>query len=192
MAACTDLGAWLAGAWDQLSPGADVPRPEAPDGDGERVDWFLARIWEHVPLYMKKADAHGFSSILRLEDIDALLCRTALPNTAAELLMFESQRQVTNYSTPHAAFASGASIVINHTDKVWAPLCELCTRLAAVFRHTYCNLYFTPAVSQTAPAHTDDRDVFVLQLHGTKAIAQRRIADAPSLCYDVLCCALLC
>ena len=36
------------------------------------------------------------------------------------------------------------------------------------FPAVYANCYVTPENSQTAPAHADDRDVFVLQLEGEK------------------------
>ena len=32
----------------------------------------------------------------------------------------------------------------------------------------FCNVYCTPPGAQTVPCHTDDRDVFVLQVHGAK------------------------
>ena len=34
--------------------------------------------------------------------------------------------------------------------------------------HAYCQLYATPAAGQAVCAHADDRDVFVVQLQGTK------------------------
>ena len=111
----------------------------------------------------------AFNGLLRLEDLDALLCNAACPAASAELLVFEGLRQVDSYATPYAAFASGASIVVNHTDKVWPHANELCARLGRRFGHAYANLYLTPGDSQTAPPHSDDRDVFVLQLHGEKA-----------------------
>ena len=40
--------------------------------------------------------------------------------------------------------------------------------MASRFRHAFANLYLTPHRSQTAPPHSDDRDVFILQLHGAK------------------------
>ena len=86
------------------------------------------------------------------------------------MLIFEGLRQVDAYATPYAAFASRASVVVNHTDKVWPPAYELCARLGRRFGHAYANLYLTPGDSQTAPPHSDDRDVFVLQLHGARQI----------------------
>ena len=53
-------------------------------------------------------------------------------------------------------------------DKAWPPLNDLCARLGERFRYAFANLYFTPHASQTAPPHSDDRDVFVLQMHGAK------------------------
>ena len=148
---------------------------------------FLADYWESEMLHLPRDDeaplssssvsssskarrAEGaFGGLLRLEDLDALLCNAACPASSAELLVFEGLRQTDSYATPYAAFASGASVVVNHTDKVWPPANELCARLGRRFGHAYANLYLTPGDSQTAPPHSDDRDVFVLQLHGEKA-----------------------
>jgi ribosomal protein L16 Arg81 hydroxylase len=39
-----------------------------------------------------------------------------------------------------------------------------CHRLAPIFGHMYANMYLTPKGSQTAPPHTDDRDVIIVQV----------------------------
>ena len=49
------------------------------------------------------------------------------------MLIFEGLRQVDAYATPYAAFASRASVVVNHADKVWPPAYELCARLGRRF-----------------------------------------------------------
>ena len=145
-------------------------------GPSLSVDRFLGEYWDMRSVYIPPHDGerpppHGraFGGVLALEDMDDLLIRVQLPSSKAELLLFEDLREATgSYATPHAAFASGASIIVNHADKVWPRINELCARLGAAFRYTFCNLYFTPHASQTAPPHSDDRDVLILQVHGRK------------------------
>lgn len=132
---------------------------------------FLTTIWDHSPWLRRGAPASNqapFDGLLTLEDMDELLMRARLPGSQAELLLFENLKSVSTYATPHMAFAFGASIILNHTDKVWPPANALCALLGQGFRYSFANLYFTPNNSQTAPPHSDDRDVFILQLHGKK------------------------
>ena len=155
------------------------PMPKSSDGLDDLLagssitsERFLVDNWERTTLHVRSdadCDPNVFGGLLHLEDLDALLCNAACPAARAELLIFEGLRQIDSYATPYAAFASGASLVVNHADKVWQPANELCARLGRRFGHAYANLYLTPGDSQTAPPHSDDRDVFVLQLHGEKA-----------------------
>ena len=96
--------------------------------------------------------------MLTIEDLDELLCRAQLPGADAELIVFKDLRQHPVpgvYATPHVAYASGASPVINHPDRIWPPVNDFCKRLGERFGHAYANLYLTPKDSQTAPPHTD-------------------------------------
>ena len=60
-------------------------------------------------LHLPRDDTTTFGGLLRLEDMDALLCCAACPAAWAELLVFKGLVQVDTYATPHVAFASGAS-----------------------------------------------------------------------------------
>ena len=143
-------------------------------GPNHPPDTFLSTIWDQTALLISPTDraepstSAPFDGLLTLADMDHLLMLTNLPNSQAELLLFEKLRYVDTYANPHSAFASGASIIVNHADKVWPAANALCARLGRGFRYAFANLYFTPHASQTAPPHSDDRDVFILQLHGRK------------------------
>ena len=43
-----------------------------------------------------------------------------------------------------------------------------CQKLRADFFHAYGQLYITPPLAQAVQQHADDRDVFVIQLEGSK------------------------
>ena len=131
---------------------------------------FLAADWERHPRHIGSATT-SFRTALSLDDMDEVVVRAESDDAAASqtvVLLFKALEQAHGYASAHAAFADGASIVINHVDKAWPPLNDLCARLGERFRYAFANLYFTPHASQTAPPHSDDRDVFVLQMHGAK------------------------
>ena len=168
-------------------------------GSATTLERFFIDYWERAALHVARDSPTAFNGVLTIEDLDELLCRAQLPGADAELIVFKDLRQQPvpgKYATPHIAYASGASLVINHTDWIWPPVNEFCQQLGERFSHAYANLYITPKDSQTAPPHTDgaaigcsaalphrvaapahtvspllpaDRDVFVLQLHGEKA-----------------------
>ena len=94
----------------------------------------------------------------------------------ANVLYFKQQDQK-RYHYPPLAFCSNASVVINRADKFSAQLHALCLGLQAVVPFAYCQIYLTPPNSQTVRAHSDDRDVLLLQVLGQK---RWRIYDAPT------------
>ena len=67
-----------------------------------------------------------------------------------------------------AAFLDGCSVVLNHCDRQSPWVAALCEDLQRSVPHAYANAYLTPAAAQTVPAHADDRDVFVVQVYGSK------------------------
>lgn len=71
-------------------------------------------------------------------------------------------------SSLFAPYLDGCSVVLNHGDLLSPWLAAICQDLQVEFPHVYANTYLTPPDSQTAPPHADDRDVFILQLVGSK------------------------
>lgn len=70
-----------------------------------------------------------------------------------------------------AALLDGCSVVVNHADSStsccpW--LAVLCDDLQRSIPHAYVNAYVTPPYQRAVDAHADDRDVFIVQLYGTK------------------------
>ena len=102
-----DVQSWLASSRAHLADGL----LESSETSEDMLKSFIAQVWEHTPLHLPGADPAGFAQLLQLEDIDTLMCRGALPDMKSEILLFEAQRQIDHYSSPHAAFAAGASIV---------------------------------------------------------------------------------
>lgn len=65
-------------------------------------------------------------------------------------------------------YLNGCSIVVNHGDLLSPWIAAVCLDLQKSFPHAYANCYLTPPHSQAVPPHADDRDVFVIQLVGSK------------------------
>jgi ribosomal protein L16 Arg81 hydroxylase len=91
------------------------------------------------------------------------------------VLYFKHQEQQL-YPNPYLAFCCHASVVINRADKFSAELHSLCTSLQNEMPFAYCQVYLTPSNCQTVCAHSDDRDVLLLQVLGKK---RWRVYDAP-------------
>jgi len=87
-------------------------------------------------------------------------------------LMFFKDREISqdyDDAGPLCGVLDGASLAVNHSEFVWPPFHKLCTALRPQLQHVYVNCYVTPPGSQAVRPHTDDRDVFILQLCGQKA-----------------------
>jgi bifunctional lysine-specific demethylase and histidyl-hydroxylase NO66 len=68
-----------------------------------------------------------------------------------------------------AAFADGATIVLQALHHTWPAVAEFCRRLELDLGHpVQANAYYTPARSQGFGVHHDTHDVFCLQVAGEK------------------------
>ncbi|CAE6971452.1 unnamed protein product [Symbiodinium sp. CCMP2592] len=132
------------------------------------VDAFFRDVWERKPRVFQGARESRFAP-LSWEVLDEVLLRALAPGCPeeTELVIYKGLKPSEEYSSPTAAYLDGASIIVNHVDKVWRPVFELCRALHE-FPSLYANCYVTPQRSQAAPPHADDRDVIVFQLEGTK------------------------
>ena len=68
----------------------------------------------------------------------------------------------------YAPYLNGSSIMQAHADCLSPWLAGLCQDLEKTFPYVYANTYLTPPNSRALNLHADDRDVFVVQLVGTK------------------------
>jgi hypothetical protein len=68
-----------------------------------------------------------------------------------------------------AAFADGATLVVQGLHHWWPPLAEFCRSLERSLGHgAQANAYYTPRSAQGLPVHHDTHDVFCLQISGEK------------------------
>jgi bifunctional lysine-specific demethylase and histidyl-hydroxylase NO66 len=168
----------------------DAPALERLVGD---VPGFLEHRFGHLPVHVAGADADAFSDLLSLEDVDRLVGGTGLRAPAFRMVRAgrtlprgELTRRVRIGSRPvddlvdvravHAAFADGATLVLQGLHRSWSPVARLCRDLELVLTHpTQANAYLTPPVAQGLDVHADPHDVFALQTHGVK----RWVVHAP-------------
>merc|ERR1712232_1093572 len=89
-------------------------------------------------------------------------------------LFFKGQRPLSEEKLPEfqrdlfKAYLDGSNIICNHADLSSPWIAMLCEDLQRSFPHVFANAYLTPPGSQAVKPHSDDRDVFVIQLTGTK------------------------
>lgn len=142
---------------------------------------FFRTHWEQKPLH-HRAREHGrianrLPEALLPDDVMAMY-HTAGPS----LKMFKSG-EPSELNDFMAGYIDGVSLIINQADRTSPVLMDLCRALAKVhFMHTFCVAYLTPPKSQAVRLHTDDQDVFLMQVWGKK---QWTIRNAPKLlCYS--------
>eukprot|EP01101_Sappina_pedata_P007445 TRINITY_DN3943_c0_g1_i1.p1 TRINITY_DN3943_c0_g1~~TRINITY_DN3943_c0_g1_i1.p1 ORF type:complete len:445 (-),score=85.20 TRINITY_DN3943_c0_g1_i1:153-1487(-) len=140
------------------------------DGSGLSSAQFFESHWEKAPLHIRRNNPDFYSQILTLTNFDSILdLALESPNWVGDVLIFKDFKQIKcSRLDIHAAYLDGASVVINHSDKLWEPLNRICRGLRPEFNHVFTNLYLTPPYSQAVPRHTDDRDTLIMQVAGRK------------------------
>ncbi len=88
--------------------------------------------------------------------------------SAEERIHFKDRDFSHEFENPFTAYLNGCSVVINHVDNSSLKVYETCKSLRSHFPHIFANMYLTPTNSQAVKAHSDDRDVLVLQMIGSK------------------------
>ena len=149
-------------------------------------DRFAAEHWGARALLSRAGELPaGFDDLLTLDAVDELLSRRGLRTpflriakdgavvgdrdfTGAGGVGAEVADQV--YDDKVAAlFGSGHTVVLQGLHRVWPPLIDFATALAAEAGHpVQVNAYITPPESRGFAAHYDVHDVFVLQVAGEK------------------------
>jgi len=133
----------------------------------QKVDTFFSEVWERKPLHIEHQNGQYFESIMTFEDLEDVLLNTNEDDEFGEILLFKDQLQV-YYDNAFRGYLAGASVVVNHVDKQFTPINRLCRALGSHFPHAFANMYLTPPNSQAVHPHSDDRDVLLLQVWGSK------------------------
>jgi len=77
----------------------------------------------------------------------------------------------------YSAYLDGASLIVNQADRASPLLMGLCRGLADLFLHVFAVAYLTPPESHAVRLHSDDQDVFLMQVWGSK---EWKIRNSPT------------
>jgi hypothetical protein len=139
-----------------------------------------------------RSEEGRFDDLLSVADVERLVCSGGLRYPAFRLVQEGGMIGLPEYTTDlpwrpdsftgtadpdrvAAAFATGATIVLQGLHLNWTPVARFCRALEAELGHpAQANSYYTPRRSQGFAVHHDTHDVFVLQVAGEK---QWRVYD---------------
>eukprot|EP00929_Paragymnodinium_shiwhaense_P067383 TRINITY_DN33925_c0_g1_i1.p1 TRINITY_DN33925_c0_g1~~TRINITY_DN33925_c0_g1_i1.p1 ORF type:complete len:430 (-),score=93.91 TRINITY_DN33925_c0_g1_i1:101-1390(-) len=128
---------------------------------------FFEKYWEKQPLHHRAAErgrkANQLPEAISTDDI-----MTVMRTSGGSLKMFRSGQpyDIDNFCI---GYLDGVSLIVNQADRCNRTLVEFCQELARRhFHHVFGVLYLTPPGSQAVGLHSDDQDVLLLQVWGTK------------------------
>ena len=148
------------------------------------VDRFFSEHWDRAPLL--RSSEGGFDDLASLDDLDRMIASSGLHASYLRMVRAGKTLAVSAYtqSPPNrsrgterlidppsvfAAYAEGATIVLESLHRYWPPLARFCRDLELALGHRLqVNAYITPPSSQGFDVHRDTHDVFVLQISGSK------------------------
>jgi hypothetical protein len=150
------------------------------------VPSFVDQVWAQRAARWPGICPEGFSDLLDLDGVDALIAGAGLRAPAVRLVRDGKPRPASVYTRtariggrtisdaidPEAVFAevgAGTTVVLQALHRYVPSITDACRRLEAFFGHPLqANAYLTPKGWRGLPVHHDTHDVFVLQLHGHK------------------------
>ena len=123
---------------------------------------FEETYWEKAALHIADRSTSSLHRrLLTAAELPALAAALAAADVAPQVFR-DGERRPSR--APLQDFLQGGSLIVNRVDKLWPPIGRLCAALRRRLHHAFAVLYLTPRGSQAVRVHTDDQDVFVLQL----------------------------
>lgn len=141
------------------------------------VDAFLDAHFEREALHVP-GDARRFRTLPTLDAIDRFVTQHELRAPAARMARDGSSLDASAFTRADGVvdpvllatrLGEGATLILDRVQTWSAAAARLCAGLGRdVQGHAWANLYLSPPRSHGFAPHTDDSDVFVLQLSGEK------------------------
>lgn len=139
------------------------------------LEQFIGGYWGKRHLVVHRNDPEHYGGLFRLADVDRYLAVAAKSGDAwlsigqGGKVNRRLRAQEVDVKDLYAAVHGGATILLESTNRCWAPTAELAAELGhALSARVKVNVYMTPPGQQGAPIHPDIQDVFVLQMEGAK------------------------
>ena len=149
-------------------------------------DEFLAEHLDRRPLILARDEPGRFDAVLSDDDVQRLVCETAIRSPAFRLVRDGAQLPLPGYTRDipwrpgsfsgtalvdrvAEEHAAGATLVLQALHLNWHPAAVYCRGLeSALGWPVQANAYCTPAGAQGFAVHHDTHDVLVLQVSGHK------------------------
>jgi bifunctional lysine-specific demethylase and histidyl-hydroxylase NO66 len=147
---------------------------------------FLAEYCDRRPLVVERGQPGRFDGVLSDEDVERLVCETAIRSPAFRLVRDGAQLPLSGYTKDipwrpgsftgtaivdrvAEEHAAGATLVLQALHLHHHPTAVYCRGLESALGYpVQANAYCTPPGSQGFAVHHDTHDVFVLQVSGHK------------------------
>jgi ribosomal protein L16 Arg81 hydroxylase len=154
-------------------------------------DVFCRDYWEKRECFVSGRLRNYYSTLFSITDVDSLLTLSSLAGSPTAVRLVKSQNGtlvrrdvpytsegIPNMYLLYRSYSDeGYTITVDRLELRWKPIAALCKSLEKFFHHPVAaNLYLTPAKAKGFLPHFDTHDVFILQLHGSKAW---RLYDSP-------------
>lgn len=144
------------------------------------VENFFSEYWEQRPFILVRKEPDYYSNLFAMQDVDSVISFSK--HSDAMIGIFKKSKPylqnihtyVNSEDFPginkvYDAYFQGNTINFNDLQHTWKPIAILCRNLEKIFNcKVGANMYLTPKYSQGFAPHFDTRDVFVLQIEGTK------------------------
>jgi hypothetical protein len=139
---------------------------------------FLDGIWGRSFHHFERRAPSFYQELCTADELEAYLDIARVPASSVRLISVADELPLTQFRFADGeldvvsirnAFDRGYSIVLNALDRYISKIGSFSHTIEADL-HFECqaNAYLTPPGSQAFPAHFDDHDVIVAQIHGTK------------------------
>jgi len=151
-----------------------------------RTEEFLHTNWDREVLHVRRDDPAYYHDILDVEELGRAfrsqslhpsflrVVRAGADRAASEWTQFEQRRHTEPYRVVQTSWllellSGGATVIVNAVERSIPSVTAWCRAFELeLSSRVQGNVYITPPGAQGFSTHTDDHDMFVLQIHGTK------------------------
>ncbi len=142
------------------------------------IDEFSQKYFDIQPICLARTRADYYSQLLTLEEVDGFLSFARPPFARAFAIDHRRKIEPSEYSNADGLadagrlfdlYAGGATIVLREIEDCFPKLGALCRSAEKHFNFPFtANVYLAPPGGQSFPIHFDAKDVFALQISGSK------------------------